>query len=153
MAENESCPNIVSVVTDPTGVDKAAIDDVTAAFFDAFTNANGDAPNVDVLYRLFIPEAVIVSNSGTAPIVYDVAGFVEPRRVLLTGGSLADFSEWEVSEKTEIFGNVAHRLSHYEKSWTASGEPFTGGGAKTIQFVRTPEGWRIASVAWTDDYV
>ena len=136
---------------DETPAGKNAIDEVTAMFFSAFSNLNGVPPDVDVLYRLFIPEAIIISNSGTAPVIYDVAGFAEPRRALLTGGSLVDFSEWETSESTEIFGNIAHRFSRYEKSWTASGEKCAGRGAKTIQFIRTRAGWQIVSLAWADE--
>jgi len=130
--------------------DKQAIDEVAAAFFNAFGNRDGAFPDVDSLYRLFIPEALIVKNVGGIPEIYDVVGFVEPRRVLLTGGSLINFSEEEIFERTEIFGNIAHRFSHYRKSWTASGEMLAGQGAKTIQLVRTPTGWRIASLAWDD---
>lgn len=126
------------------------IDALTAAFFDAFTNAGGVPPNIDVLYDLFIPEAIIVKNVGAVNAVLDVAGFVEPRREILSNGSLTNFREWEVSATTEIFGGIAHRFSRYEKSWIAQGESNTGAGAKSIQFVRTPAGWKIASLMWDD---
>lgn len=131
--------------------DKLAIDEVAAAFFGAFANRDGEAADVDRLYRLFIPEAVIIKNLGKSPEVYDVAGFVEPRRALLGEGSLKDFSEEEASEETTIFGNIAQRFSRYTKSWVASGKPFRGSGAKSLQFVRTGEGWRIASLVWDDE--
>ncbi len=131
--------------------DKSAIDEVTAAFFDSFTTLGRAVPGVDVLYRLFLPEAVIVNNCGDVPAIYDVAGFVEPRRTLLAGGSIADFREEETSEKTEIAGNVAQRISTYRKSWRASGEALEGRGVKALQFVRTPDGWKIASLAWDDE--
>ena len=31
------------------------------------------------------------------------------------------------------------------------GEPFTGRGAKSVQLVRTSDGWRISAVAWDDE--
>jgi ribosomal-protein-serine acetyltransferase len=130
--------------------DKTAIDELVAAFFDAFTNRAGTKPDLDRLYRLFIPQAIIIKNTGTEPEVYDVAGFAEPRRKMLTDGSLTEFSEQEVSERTEIFGNVAQRFCLYKKSWIASGTAFEGGGANVIQFVRTPAGWKIGSLAWDD---
>ena len=131
--------------------DKEEIDALTAIFFDAFTSRGGHAPAVDRLYDVFVPEALIVKNTGDEPVVYDVAGFVEPRRELLTGGTLSDFREAEVSERTEIFGRIAHRFSIYEKSWTSEGKPFDGRGAKTIQFVRTAQGWKISALAWDDE--
>lgn len=131
--------------------DEDAIDELTAAFFGAFNNCNGAKPDLDRLYPLFMSEAIIVKNVGGATEVYDVAAFIEPRREVLTNGSLADFREEEVSETTEIFGTIAQRFSRYEKSWTAAGQPRTGSGAKSIQFVRTPEGWKISALAWDDE--
>jgi hypothetical protein len=130
--------------------DKDVIDALVVAFYGAFANGGKRAPEVDRLYHLFIPEAVIVKNIGGDPVVYDVAGFVEPRRAILTDGSLAEFSEEEVSGTTEIFGNIAQRFSRYKKSWISGGKRCEGGGAKSIQLVRTPEGWRISSLVWDD---
>ena len=130
--------------------DKRALDDVTAAFFGAFDNRQGP-PDVDVLYDLFVPRAIIARNVGAIAEFYDVRSFVEPRRALLTEASLRDFCEEEISERTDIFGNIAQRFSRYKKSGTANGEPFEGSGTKSIQFVRTAGGWRIASLVWDDD--
>lgn len=129
----------------------AEIDAITAEFFDAFTNCGGRAPEVDCLYNLFIPQAIIVKNTGGQPEVYDVAGFVEPRREILSNGTLTEFREAEVSERTQVYGRIAQRFSLYEKSWIANGKRYTGSGAKTIQFVLTPAGWRLASLVWDDD--
>jgi hypothetical protein len=131
--------------------DTDAIDEITRRFFAAFSNAGGRAANIDDLYRVLIPEAVIVQNSGDAPIVYTVEGFIEPRRALLANGTLIDFREWETSGRSDIFGNIAQRAGFYAKSWTADGRAFEQTGAKTLQFVRTPDGWRIAAFAWDDD--
>lgn len=54
------------------------------------------------------------------------------------------------SERTEIEGGIASRFGTYSKSGILDGAPFEGGGTKAIQFVRTPEGWRIAAFSWYD---
>jgi len=131
--------------------DKAAIDKITARFFDAFTNRNGAVTNVDCLHEILMPGALIVKNVNAEPVIYDVEGFIEPRRAILTNGTLTEFCEQEISESTDVFRNVAQRFCRYEKSWTASGEHFQGGGATVIQFIRTPSGWKISSLAWDDD--
>lgn len=130
--------------------DKSAIDALTVEFYGAFTNRGG-AADVDRLYRLFIPGANVIKNVGGELAVYDLRGFVEPRRALLSDGSIADFVEEETAEKTELFGNIAQRFSRYRKQWKAAGQTCSGGGAKSLQFVRTPDGWRIASLVWDDD--
>lgn len=138
-------------VSNAARLDKVAIDEVTAAFYGAFSNRGGSPAEIDCLYRICIPQAIIIQNSAAAPEIYDLRTFVEPRRVLLSSGSLVGFSEEEVSERTEVFGNIAQRFSRYQKSWTSSGAAFAGQGAKAIQFVRTSAGWRIASLAWVDE--
>lgn len=134
-----------------TVFDGPAIDELIAAFFDAFTSNGGVAPNVDALYGMFLAEAVIVKNIGADPVIYDVPGFIEPRRAILTNGSMAHFREWETSGHTEVFGNIAQRFSRYAKSWMQDGQQQSGGGAKSIHLVRTPAGWKIASLVWDDD--
>lgn len=122
---------------------------VTAEFFEAFDNRGGKAADMARIRRLFLPGGVIV-KAGPEFTVYTVDEFIEPRQRLLTDGRLVEFSEWETSERTEIAGDIASRFSEYRKSGTLDGEPFEGGGTKTIQFVRTSEGWRIAALAWYD---
>jgi hypothetical protein len=130
--------------------DKDAIDAISVAFFNAFSNGSGVPENIDELYSLFMPEAIIVSTVAGANQVFDVRGFVEPRRTILSNGSIRSFREWEVSENTEIFGNIAQRFSRYEKSWDASGQRLSGAGVKSLQFVRTSGGWKISALIWDD---
>ncbi|WP_030384988.1 DUF4440 domain-containing protein [Streptomyces sp. NRRL S-241] len=128
---------------------KAEIDVVTAEFFGAFDNRGGATADLDRIRRLVLPGGVI-TVTGPQFTVYTVDGFIEPRRRLLAEGRLVEFSEWETSERTEIAGDIASRFGEYRKSGVLDGEPFEGGGTKTIQFVRTPEGWRITAFAWYD---
>src|SRR5579884_1808194 len=126
------------------------IDAVTAEFFDAFDNRGGRVPDVDRLRRLMLPAGVIVVTRPRF-VAYTVDEFIEPRRQLLTDGRLVEFSEWETSQRTEVAGDIASRFLEYRKSGILNGEPFEGGGTKHMQLVRTPEGWRIAAVAWFDE--
>ena len=128
---------------------KIEIDAVTAEFFGAFDNRGGKPADVARIRRLVLPGGVIVMT-GPDFTVYTVDEFIEPRRQLLSDGRLVEFSEWETSERTEIAGDIASRVSEYRKSGILDGAPYEGGGTKTIQFVRTPDGWRITALAWHD---
>lgn len=128
---------------------RTEIDAVTAEFFGAFDNRGGKKPDLARIRRLMLPGGVIV-QSGPEFTVYTVEEFIEPRERLLAEGRLTEFAEWETSERTDIVGDIASRFGEYGKSGILDGEPFEGGGTKTIQFVRTPEGWRIAAFAWYD---
>lgn len=129
---------------------KAEIDTLTAAFFRLFCNRGGGKVDLQSIHALFIPEGRIIKNTGQAPEIYDLAEFIAPREKLLNGGELTEFWEEEVSEHTDIFGNIAQRFSLYRKGGIMAGEPFEGRGMKTSQFLQTPLGWRIASLAWDD---
>lgn len=100
---------------------------------------------------MFLPEAVIVRTCGGPPAVYGVDSFIAPRQELLSNGTLTDFREWEVSGRTEMFGDIAQHFCLYAKAGVQHGTPFTGRGMKTLQFVRTPAGWRISAAAWDDE--
>ncbi|MFE2298836.1 DUF4440 domain-containing protein [Streptomyces sp. NPDC059445] len=128
---------------------KSEIDALTTEFFGAFDNRGGKAADVARIRRLVLPGGVIV-KTGPEFTAYTVEEFIEPRRELLADGRLVEFSEWETSERTEIAGDIASRFSTYRKSGILDGRRFEGEGTKTIQFVRTSQGWRITAVAWYD---
>lgn len=65
-------------------------------------------------------------NARPEPVIYDLDSFIAPRERMLTDGTLTEFAEWEIAERTEIAGSVAHRFSHYSKSGFHDGERFEG---------------------------
>ncbi|EFE75137.1 GNAT family N-acetyltransferase [Streptomyces filamentosus] len=137
--------------TPTTTTDKAELDRLMAAFLGAFDNTVGAHPHVDAIREVFIPQGMIISNTASGPVIHTLDAFIEPREKMLTDGTLTQFSEWEVSERTEIFESIAHRTSAYRKSGVHKGEPFEGAGRKMTQFVRTPAGWKMASLTWEDE--
>ncbi|WP_442600796.1 hypothetical protein [Paenibacillus sp. KN14-4R] len=130
---------------------KTILDAITASFFQVFTNKDGVKPNVNLIHELFIPSGIIIRNTDSTPEVYTLQQFIEPREKLLNDGSLIDFEEKELSERTEIFGQIAHRFSLYEKSGMRQGVYFHSKGMKSIQFIHTQDGWKINSLTWDDE--
>lgn len=130
--------------------DEAEIDALAARFFDAFTNTGGRKTDLHALESAFLPGATVVSLGATTK-VESAADFLAPRQELLSGGDLTDFQERETSRTTLISGDLAQRLARYAKSGTLHGAPFTGTGTKSLHLARTPTGWRIASLTWSDD--
>jgi hypothetical protein len=131
--------------------DRAAIAEVVRTFFAAFTSGPDIVARLAALKEVFLPGAVIVRTCGGEPTVYDPDSFIEPRQALLSGGALVNFSEWELSGHTEVFGDIAQHFCSYAKEGVQDGAPFTGRGMKTLQFVRTSAGWRISAAAWDDE--
>lgn len=131
--------------------DVSAVENLVRAFFSAFTSGPDSPSRLDTLRTLFLPEAVIIRTCGLEPVVYDVDGFIAPRATLLSGGALIDFKEWEESGRIDVFGDIAHWFGTYAKQGVQDGKPFTGRGMKSLQFIRTDEGWRISAAAWDDE--
>jgi hypothetical protein len=129
---------------------KAEIDRLADSFFALFSNRDG-APVLDRIFDLFVPNGLIAKCTDPDPEISTLQEFIAPRQELLTNGTLTDFSESETFERTQIFGNIAQRLSTYQKSGRLDGVPFSARGVKTFQFVRTRTGWRILSVTWDDE--
>jgi hypothetical protein len=137
--------------TRDAAADRAEIAGIVRTFFAAFAAGQGSAARLDALRAAFMSEAVIVRTCGSEPAIYGVDSFIAPRQALLSGGSLADFSEWELSGHTEIFGDIAHHFCSYAKAGVQDGTAFSGRGMKTMQFIRTGAGWRISAIAWDDE--
>ncbi len=130
--------------------DRAQLAEIVRTFFAAFTSGDDSASRLDALRELLLPEAIIV-RGGDGPAVYGVESFIAPRQELLSNGSLLDFREWEVSGRTELFGDIAQHFCRYAKSGVRDGVPFSAQGMKSLQFLRTAAGWRISAVAWDDE--
>jgi hypothetical protein len=121
------------------------------AFFDAVSFEAGETPAYERLRGLVIPNGLLIKNSADAPEVSTVDEFIAPRQALVDAGELTSFAEFEIHAITEVFGQVAHRLSTYGKRGVTNGTPFAGRGVISTQFVLTPDGWRISSMAWDDE--
>ena len=130
---------------------KAEIDRLTTEFFLAVSFEEGATPMYENIYELFIESGLLVKNTGSAPEINTVQQFIEPRVVAVRNGELTRFHEIELSETTEIFGNVAHRFNSYAKSGTIKGIPFTARGMVSTQFIKTTAGWKISAMAWDDE--
>jgi len=131
--------------------DQQSIDDLVERFFALFSNRDGAVPDLRRIVDLCVPEAVISKCVGAVPEVMTLESFLAPREVLLTNGTLTEFSEVETAQRTSIFGNVAQRASTYAKSGVLNGVAFETKGVKVFQFIRRAEGWRIVAVAWDDE--
>ena len=124
---------------------------LTDEFFEAVSFEVGQRPAYARIRDLFIDEGKLIRNSSEVPEVSSVDEFIASRQGLVNEGALTSFAEVEIVDTTEVFGNVAHRFSTYEKRGTMHGEAIEGGGLISTQFIRTPSGWKMSSMAWDDE--
>jgi hypothetical protein len=128
-----------------------ALQTLIERFFAAVSFAEGGAPRYDAIRDVFVPEGLLIKNSGDVPEISDLDAFIAPRQELFDSGRLTAFEEIEVAARTDAFGNVAHRFSTYEKRGVQDGVAFSATGIITTQFIATPAGWRMSSMAWDDE--
>ena len=130
---------------------KRELDRLTAEFFRAVSFESGETPRYETLRLALCRDRLLIKNSAATPEICTVRQFVAPRQVMVAAGELTRFREWELSETTDIFGNVAHRFSAYAKSGTLKGVAFEARGMVSTQFVLTPAGWKMSAMAWDDE--
>jgi hypothetical protein len=119
-------------------------------FLRSVSFAEGERPAYDDLRALFADGARL-TRTGPVYESWTVDEFIAARWTAYDAGSLVWFEETELSERTELFGNVAHRFSPYAKKGKTPDGPIDARGAISTQFVRTAEGWRISAMAWDDE--
>ena len=132
-------------------VDKLLINQVTRDFFDLFTNARQEKPALDKIHSLCLSETIVIKKNTDKEEIFTIDTFLEPRKRILSDGTLKEFEENELTEETVVIGNLAQRFSRYEKKGFLNGNYFEGNGHKLFQYIRTSNGWKINSVIWEDE--
>jgi hypothetical protein len=124
---------------------------LTDEFFRAVSFESGQRPAYARIRDLFIDDGKLIRNGAELPEISSVDDFIASRQRMVDSGALTSFEEVETAETTEVFANIAHRFSTYEKRGTMHGEAIEGGGLISTQFIRTPSGWKMSSMAWDDE--
>jgi len=135
----------------PTDI-RAELKALTNEFFRAVSFESGQRPAYARIRDLFMDGGKLISNSSELPEISSVDDFIASRQRMVDSGALTSFEEVETAETTEVFGNIAHRLSTYETRGTMHGEAIEGSGVISTQFIRTPSGWKMSSMAWDDEH-
>jgi len=110
----------------------------------------GEKPDVAKMKSLFIPDAKLVDNNGSKPVVMTLVQFTAVHLERLRSGLVMSFEEKEVFHVTEIFGKVAHRFSTYETRFDPKERRPFRVGINSIQFVKVRDRWLVASLVWND---
>jgi len=140
--------------TNPQATEEAVkreLDKLAADFFHAVSFEPGGKPPYESIHALFIDAGLLIKNTAQVPEISTVTQFIAPRQTLVNSGELTRFKEWELSETTQIFGNIAHRYSAYGKAGTQGGKAFEARGVISTQFIKTPQGWKMSAMAWDDE--
>jgi hypothetical protein len=131
--------------------DEAELELLMVRFLRAVSFKTGERPAYGELHELFVEDGKLIKTSSAVPEISTVDDFIRPRQAMVDSGALQWFQEVELAAITEIFGNVAHRFSTYEKRGLLDEATIDARGAISTQFIRTKDGWRVSSMAWDDE--
>jgi hypothetical protein len=127
-----------------------SLDQLTRGLYAAISFQPGGAPDLEKLQRLFLLPGNLINNNGEAPVVWDVAAFIETYRGQIAAGAVHSFMEEEITDRTELFGAIAHRFSTYQARFRGEPAEALVQGINSIQFIKTGGVWRVVSIIWND---
>lgn len=119
-------------------------------FYNIFSNAFRQ-PGFDQIYQFCSPSASIIKKSAEGAEIYNLKTFIDPRKKILTDGTLTEFSEWETGEETRVMGTIAQRYSKYYKKGLLHGKYFEASGRKMFQLMKENGSWKIVHMIWEDE--
>ncbi len=131
--------------------DTVFINHLTQSFYQLFTNTDNRKPDLQAIHSYCVPEVLIIKQQAATSELYNLSSFIAPRELLLTDGSLIEFSEKEIAHTTTVKGNIAQRESRYYKTGIFNGEQFQQHGNKFFQYIKTNDGWKVSSIIWEDE--
>ena len=110
----------------------------------------GKRPDLPKMKSLFMPEAKLINNTGSKPVVMTLVQFTAVYLERLRSGLVTSFEEKEVSHVTELFGKIAHRFSTYETRFDLTERKPFRVGINSFQFIKSGDRWLVASLVWND---
>jgi len=130
-----------------TAQDKKAIDACIQKFYRILSYKNNKLDKVDSLPDLFEPDGTLTATFGAKPLLWTATQFVAFIKNGAAQGA-RDRSETELWERTDIFGNMAHRFSTYNLKMTVGVKPEERRGINSFQLVKINGAWVIHSLVW-----
>ena len=127
-------------------------EDLTRRLYEV-VSAPAEARDWESIRSLYHPRATLVrtgiDNDGR-PFVLAMSfdEYIENANTLLEG---VDFSEVELEQHVEVFGNVARVASVYEYRFRSDGENRDGRGVNFFNLVNEGDGWKVMSIVWDNE--
>ena len=142
-------PSPAAAVAD---ADRDAILRITTDVYAIVSGAKGQARDWDRLRGHFVDGGRMLVSMQLPTGRYGASTFsVEEFVAMGTANSeQRGFVEAPMVTRIETFGGVGHAFSSYTARETAGAVPFAR-GVNSFQFVLTAKGWRIASIAWSEE--
>lgn len=139
----------------PLADDVASPEAIVTAAYLAIQRAPGDGYQWDRFRSLCIPQARLIPNTeqtGGQLAVLSPEEFIAlaDKNTVVGGANDAGFSEEELFNKVERYGDVAHVFSTYQKRFW-NDDRILGRGINSFQLVRHNDRWWITGIVWDEE--
>ena len=124
---------------------KKEIDACIARFYTLLSYHNGKLNGVDSLPTMFVTDGTLTAAFGARPLLWTAPQFVAFVKNGAAQGA-TDRTETELYEKTEVFGNIAHRFSTYSLKVKVGVKAEERRGINSIQLIKQNGKWLIHSL-------
>jgi hypothetical protein len=134
------------------GAEEAAIRAVVDDVYIIVSGARGEDRPWDRLAGHFLDGAQLTASRAIGDGQFGIRSFTPEQFIANARGSSEQraFDESPLVTRILQFQGVAVAISSYEARVGEDVEP-TFRGVNTFQLVKTPDGWKIASIAWSDE--
>lgn len=137
--------------------DVGSLDAIVNALYASLSFESGGQPDWTRFRSLFDPAALMVrvdarltrqhADHGVGVRVSSIDDYVARTTAAIESGSLTEFSERELTRRTEVFGDLAAVFSTYERSVADE----VRRGINSLQLVKDGERWWVISISWADE--
>ncbi len=124
---------------------------VTYNLYRSISFKKDEKPDLKTLKSLFISESKLVHHNSDDPVIMSVDEFINRYTENINNGSISEFTEYEIFEKTDCFGYIAQRFSVYEAKISIGNESNLSKGINSIQFINKDYEWKVLSILWMDE--
>ena len=126
---------------------EAAVNAALEAVYAAISGDVGEPRDWDAMRALFTPEARLTAITAQGPRGGTVEDYIERSGPFLVKNG---FTERQLANRIEIYGDLAHAWSSYEGTFTQEdGAPGSVRGINSFQLARQPDGrWLVQSIFW-----
>jgi len=127
------------------------IDHLTKRFYESICFSSERFPNIDSLQELFYGDGKLINGNFENPLEFTLGTYIQAVMRQIEAGNATFFSQQEIADTTEVFGNTANRVSVYEYSFSIQKDLPWKRGINYIQYIFSDGKWKIVSMLWNDE--
>jgi hypothetical protein len=130
--------------------DVKSIDAIVAATYDVISGPKGQARDWDRFRSLFVPDGRLIPTSAKPGNHADLSSLTPDQYVARVSSRFAadGFFERGISQKVEVYGNIAHVFTTYESRRSPDdAKPFAR-GINSFQLLKDGDRYWVVSIYW-----